>query len=159
MEYETLKLRVRKALDKLYEKDPELVDKNFDVNERTVTFRLGIYLAELFPDFDVDCEYNRMVDHNGNYTEGDYWKKTINLEREDFISDEDDEAKTVFPDIIIHKRKKPENLAVIEIKMKWKNSRKDFDYKKLRAYKEYLYYQYTIFLEIGESSFSIECID
>ncbi len=156
MERDAFEGLLRKGLNKLYKQDPDLVDKKFNINERTITFRLGIYLAELYSDLDVDCEYNRMVNHNGNYTEGDYWAKTINLKRDDYISDEDDEAKTVFPDIIIHKRKSPENLAVIEVKIKWKNSRKDFDYKKLKAYKKDLHYKYAVFLEIGQKDYFLD---
>ncbi len=52
-------------------------------------------LTSLYPDYDVDCEYNR---HKGNV------KKII-------------EEKNIFPDIIIHKRgTDSENFAVIELK-------------------------------------------
>lgn len=69
---------------------------------------------------------------------------------------EDDEGTTVCPDIIIHKRNQPINLAVIEVKMKWKNSRKNFDYKKLDAYKNDLKYEFTVYLELDEIKYSAE---
>ncbi len=157
MEQNEILKKLKSGLRKLYREDAEILEPRFDLNERTITFRLGMYLCAQFKNFDVDCEYNRMVDHTGTTTGGDYWAKKVNLERNDVTGD-DDEARTVFPDIIIHKRKRPENLVVIEVKIAWKNSRKDFDYKKLRAYKEDLKYQYANYLEIGEKKSSIEFI-
>jgi hypothetical protein len=145
-----------KSLQKLYNSDKVLLEKEFNINERTVMHRLAIYIEENFPDYDVDCEYNRMLNQAGNITEGDYWAKTINLAIEEHISGEDDEAKTVFPDIIIHKRKLPINLVVIELKMKWKNSLKALDLKKLKAYKRDLHYKFAVMLEIDENEYTLK---
>lgn len=63
-----------------------------------------IYRNE-FPDFDVDCEYNRdgvapkKIGHLGLYPD-----------------DDDTEAETVFPDIIVHRRGTEQNYLVIEAK-------------------------------------------
>jgi hypothetical protein len=149
MEQAEVEGKLSKALRKLYRNDATILEKDFNLNERSITFRLGMHLCEQFRDFDVDCEYNRMIKNNGYFTEGDYWAKTINLSIGP-VSGEDGEARTVFPDIIVHKRKQQVNLVVIEVKIAWKNSKKDFDLKKLEAYKTCLNYQYAVYLEIGE---------
>ncbi len=100
-----------------------------------------------------------MVDHTGHFTEGDYWVKTINIQVEEAISGEDTEAKTVFPDIIIHKRKTTINLAIIEVKLRWKNKRKSFDYRKLKAYKADLKYLHAYYLELGPKNFEIDYVE
>jgi hypothetical protein len=149
--------KLESALLLLHKMDSAILDSHYNLNERSITFRLAMYLCDQFKEHDVDCEYNRMVDHKGNTTEGDYWAKTICLERP-YVSGEDDEASTVFPDIIIHKRKKAENLAVVEVKMAWKNSKKNFDLQKLQAYKKNLLYKYAIYLEINSDDWEITFI-
>ena len=37
------------------------------------------------------------------------------------------EASAVYPDVIVHKRNTTDNLLEIEMKMQWKNSKKEFD--------------------------------
>ena len=76
-----------------------------DVNERSITHKLAIYLQENFPNFDVDCEYNR----------DGLDPKMLNLPVSNIL-DNDTEAKTVFPDIIIHERGTKNNILVIEVK-------------------------------------------
>lgn len=107
----------------------------FDVNERSITHRLAIYLEKYFPDYHVDCEYNR----NGIGSR----PKTLNSLAYELknISPEDTNAKTVYPDIIIHRRGIPEGYVVIEAKKS--NNSTDFDQRKLRAYKTELGYKYA----------------
>lgn len=153
---EDFEQRLRSAIDMLYERDAFLLNRKNNLNERSVSFRFAMYLAEQFPEWGVDCEYNRMVRPNGEYTEGDYWAKTVNIEYEGHIGSEDDEAKTVYPDIIIHQRGTRDNLAIIEIKMQWKNSKKDFDFKKLQAYKSDLQYEYCVYIEFTQERNSLK---
>ena len=54
---EEIERRVSKALAMLLHKDRYRL--NVQVNERSLTHRFGIYLQEVFPEYDVDCEYNR----------------------------------------------------------------------------------------------------
>jgi hypothetical protein len=55
--------RVSYGIAKLFAEDKELFDLgNKGINEQTLTFRLGLYLAAQFPDHNVDCEYNRLWD-------------------------------------------------------------------------------------------------
>jgi hypothetical protein len=67
--------------------------------------------------------------------------KILNVSYTD-ITDDDIEAKTIYPDIIVHHRLKNENLLVIEMKKEGGNTTKDI--KKLIAFtdpqKSYSYY-------------------
>lgn len=158
MDQEEVFRKIQAALNLLYRRDAKILERKFDINERTVTYRLGIYLYAKFKEYDVDCEYNRMLDQSGNTTEGDYWVKSLNLSTGN-VSGEDDEATTVFPDIIIHKRKLPINLVVIEVKLAWKSRKKSFDIKKLKAYKRDLKYKYAVYIEINENEYLIKFIE
>lgn len=131
---EEIKQRVIAAIARFYRHDPELLD--VDVNERTITHKLAEYLQDEFPEWHVDCEYNRRGDQ----------VKRLNLSNW-HVSPEDMEAKTVFPDIIIHRRRTDANLVVIEVK-KSGGGEKTKDLEKLRAFTGDLYY-FGLFLRIG----------
>ncbi len=143
---------IKVCLQKLRKQDKYLLDK--DVNERTITHKLAEYLQQHFPEFNVDCEYNRF-EHNRI----DDLVKRLELPRDkvnwDKVNWDDTEAKTVFPDILVHKRGKQEyNLLVIEVKKKSKLNtgnldRNNFDINKLRALTEVPYnYKFGLFLRI-----------
>ena len=51
-----VKERLETALKKLYVRDSYLLEHL--AHERSITHKLGEYLQQLFPDYDVDCEYN-----------------------------------------------------------------------------------------------------
>jgi len=56
----------------------------------------------------------------------------------------------VFPDIIVHRQEDGlHNLLIIEIKMTWKNDKKEDDFDKLVMYIRELNYQYGLYLELG----------
>jgi hypothetical protein len=127
--------KLNRAIQKLTERDLELFAR--DVNERSITHRLAMYLQQEFPEMDVDCEYNRY----------DFETKWLDFYPPDTKTD-DTEARTVFPDIIVHKRgPKGPNLLVIEAK-KSTNKDADLDHEKLKAYKsnEHLSYEHAVFL-------------
>jgi hypothetical protein len=93
------------AFRELFHRDGELFDLGTDgINEQTLTFRLGLYLASQFQDHDVDCEYNRLWDGIKRCQRfGISWMK---------------------PDVIVHIRQSDEeNLLCIEAKKKkdWKD--------------------------------------
>ena len=152
-----------RSLKSLVNLDKELFE--IDVNERTLTHRLAIYLETEISawdeNWDIDCEYNRDVT-----SEIEPYSKKLNLrEIEDLyeISVDDEHAKTVYPDIIIHQRQTQDNLIVIEVKKSTSNeSYINFDRdRKLPAYKEELGYSYAIMviLHIGSNpSFQVEWI-
>ena len=104
-EFQDIKKKIKYSINKLMEHDSFLLKEN--VNERSITHKLAEYLQDEFKDWNVDCEYNRMV--NGVSNE----PKRMIFPVED-IKSNDTEAKTVFPDIIIHKRNRRKNLLVIE---------------------------------------------
>ena len=131
------------ALDKVAEEDGSLLD--YDVNERSITHKLGVYLSEEVDDgWDVDVEYNRVGE--------DKVSKTISMENlESQISGDADskdlDAKTVYPDVIVHKRGEPdENLLVIEAKKS--GSPGEYDRKKLRSYVDELEYKFGVFVKL-----------
>ncbi|KKL55945.1 hypothetical protein LCGC14_2250330 [marine sediment metagenome] len=128
---------VKSSLKKLRKLDKKLLDIN--VNERTITHKLAEYLQQNFPEFNVDCEYNRFED----------LVKRLEFPK-DKINGEDTEAKSVFPDIIIHKRGIQENnLLVIEVKKSSNINPADFDQLKLHTFRQEPYgYTFGLFLRI-----------
>jgi hypothetical protein len=99
------------------------------VNERSLTHKYAEYLQEEFPEWNVDCEYNR---------DGHDTKKIISYIRK--IDNEN--ARTVYPDIIIHHRGTKNNLVVIEAKKDNFNG-DNLDVQKLEAYNKDLGYKFT----------------
>ena len=137
---------VVKAIEKLQDEDAVFLDPRFDINERSVTHRLGMYLTELFPEEDVDCEYNRAYNEHSD----EYISKNVDLSKiEKGMTTKDLVAKTVYPDIIVHKRGENINILALEVKMQWKNDKGKFDVIKAGAYKKRLYYQHSGFLVLG----------
>ncbi|MCC7375179.1 MAG: hypothetical protein IT581_11045 [Verrucomicrobiales bacterium] len=137
---------LNKALKKLTTHDNALF--NNDVNERSLSFRLALYLVGEFPDFDVDCEYNR------HHNEDDHCKrlrdpglKALAKPRKDPLSD--DEGLTVYPDIIIHRRGTDHNLLVLEIKKTSSSINSKFDIAKLKSYRKELKYRFAKFIRLG----------
>lgn len=131
---------VEAALEELLTKDRHLLE--VDANERSLTYRFGMYLQQRLQDFDVDCEYNR----NGQVP------KTVpaNLIRP--MADDTD-AKTVFPDVIAHKRGgNSNNYLVIEFKKSTNNTNHSVDLDKLRAYKSELNYTFALFIVLATGS-------
>jgi len=98
---EEIRRRTRTALRVLQKNDSFLLEG--DVHERAIGHKLAEYLQEQFPDWNVDCEYNR------------HYLKTKTL---DGINECEEHSKSsiVYPDIIIHERNKKHNLLVIELK-------------------------------------------
>lgn len=144
MKEEVIKDLVYTALKKLYDIDGLLIDN--DVNERSITHRLAFHLSceEIFSEWDIDCEYNRISDCG---TDGNCIQKKLNLWSESEPSITDSNASTVFPDIVIHHRTEvgeKNNLLVIEAKKEGKNI--SFDQKKIVAYIEELKYQLGVLI-------------
>ena len=151
MKKEVFKQVLNWSLEKLFEKDALLVNRDYNINERSVSHKLAIYIEQyLFDnnlDFDVDVEYNRMyvTNNEDGIDVGNAVGKTINFE------DHPQKERFVYPDIIIHKRNQNINIGIIEIKMAWKNSRKRLDYQKINEYLKQLDYQYGVFIEINST--------
>jgi len=95
--------QVLAALEMLLDNDAHLLAVN--ANERSITHRFGSYLQTQFHDMHVDCEYNR---------DGIDPKRLMNF---GLVSADDTEARTVFPDVIVHRRgRNNANYLVIEFK-------------------------------------------
>lgn len=139
---------INKSLKNLYEFDSILLNPLYDLNERSVTHKLAEYINKSIYknkyDYDVDVEYNRMaVDYKKGLIDiGNIVSKSIEFEAHP------DKERYVYPDIIIHKRNKNLNICILEIKMSWKNNRKQLDYDKIDAYVEQLNYSYGVYIEI-----------
>ncbi|MBH1640328.1 hypothetical protein I5U57_12815 [Stenotrophomonas maltophilia] len=127
---------VARALSELLVNDLDLL--SIDANERSITFRFAMYLQQYFTGWTVDCEYNR---------DGVEPKRLGHLEL--YPDSEDDEAKTVFPDVIVHRRQTKENLLVLEFKKSTSRVDRQIDLRKLRGYKQQLGYEHALFVEVG----------
>ena len=148
MTEEEIKNRLNKAIDRLYVKDWYLLKNK--VHERSITHKLAEYLQDLFPDYDVDCEYDRDKENpDGNFKKQIHELITKELKNrkqsitkipsEGWINDDELGQyigiwhRNFYPDIIIHKRgTNRHNLLIIEAKKADGNT--DFDKKKLVAY-------------------------
>ena len=103
-----------------------------DINERSITHRLAVHLIPLFPEWDVDCEYNR----NGH----DPKRLSFDVQT---VETDDVNAKTVYPDVIVHKRGTDHNLLVVEAKKANNAEGTDCDIRKLKSFVGELGYQYA----------------
>lgn len=142
-----VKAAVSVAIDSLLQRDAFLLAK--DVNERSISHRFAIHLqaeVEQWQEaWDVDCEYNRDFSDTGE----PYSKQLDLIEMDSFHVDVHDEnATTVYPDVIVHRRGEPVNLLVIEMKkVSAGKDKKDFDQKrKLPAYMRQLDYKFGVFI-------------
>ena len=107
-----IKRKIREALQLFIAKDKQALLR-VDIYEPTISHRIAVYLEELFPKFDIDCEYNKTL----------LGKK------------KDRNGKKIRPDIIIHVRGANEdNSVILEIKKSGKNSKlARTDIEKLRG--------------------------
>lgn len=128
---------LNEAIERLIEIDHHLLDAN--ASERSLSHRLAIHLIDRFPDYEIDCEYNR----------DGFDVKKLRLD-ERVVKDDVLDAVTVFPDIIVHKRgHKNNNLLVIEIKKASSSVSHDYDIEKLKAFKAELNYTFAAHVIIG----------
>lgn len=119
----TAKLQV--CIAALLDKDRKLFALN--AREETITHKLAEYLTSQFPDWDVDCEYDRLFD------------EAKRLRIRGTIS-------RAIPDIIVHHRNTLDNLLVIEGKKNNNPRGARADMTKLRAFRNQLKYKHAVFL-------------
>jgi hypothetical protein len=136
-----IKDKVLNAFRRFLEKDGYLLAVT--ANERSITHRFAIYVENEFPNFNVDCEFNR----NGLHPKKlDTFKKVV--------QSDDESGVTVYPDIIVHRRgpARENNFAVIEAKTSSNkqqcqdNDGCTCDLCKLRAYKNDLGYKFAFYV-------------
>ena len=110
--------KIVSAIGKFIEIEASLLD--LDVNERSLTHMLALHLSNQFIEWHVDCEYNRF---------GDKIKRLPDVEA---ICSNDVAGRSIFPDIIIHRRGKTRNLLAVEFK-KTSNAAPSNDIPKLKG--------------------------
>lgn len=161
MDKQTIERKLFSALTTLYKKDIHLLKEN--LNERSITHKLAVYLQRQFRGYDVDCEYNGNVESAASG-----YRKTIPDELcprlKEYKRRSPDETKdlSVFPDIIIHKRgENRKNLLIIEVKkaldhpLRAQDLGREFDCYKLCQYTNRqnvntsFLYELGCFIEIG----------
>ena len=147
--------KIDEAIAQLLKKDYYLLQ--IDANERAISHRLGLYLQLLFTDWHIDCEYNRNLDQPKRLEQ---YEKFIDEEQRVWNIAVTDPI-TVFPDIIIHERGTRNNLLVVEMKKTTSKVSSDFDYKKLRDFKDQFGYPYALFLKLitGSKEYGVETRD
>lgn len=115
--------KIKAVLSAFFQADGSLL--NVNASERSISHKFAEHLQKQFPDLVVDCEYNR---HGNDIKMLRYYHsgltKVANLE-----------ARTVFPDIVVHKRgNDKDNLLIIEIKKSDSGQNYRPDLEKLKAF-------------------------
>ncbi|TGU71637.1 hypothetical protein E4633_15125 [Geomonas terrae] len=166
MDFKILNDKFLRAINQVLEMDSHLLVH--DINEPCISHRLAMYLANEFPDFDVDCEYNGDVD-------AEKGRKYIKLLRstaevlglvEDAGQAGEVVNRCIYPDIVVHKRGKNgphNNLLVIEVKKTSNPITGDWDAEKLRRFTsgeyenhfEYMYGAFVKFTVGGDIGFEL----
>ena len=136
MDSEEILVRIQRGISDFLREDTDLLNK--DANERSIAHKLAEHLQRHFDNLKIDCEYNR---HG-------YSVKRLRYSEDSGKSHDDLDAKTVFPDIIIHKRGTDQcNLGIIEIKKSNSTHGYATDLQKLRSFTGDEYkYQLGLFL-------------
>lgn len=104
--------KIKNSIKKLYGKDGDKDLFERKLCERCLMFRLAYYLQKKFPNYFVDCEFNKMLSKNENTEKINFNKldeKPVKI---------DGKSGKMYTDIIIHKRNcnKKDNFVCIEIK-------------------------------------------
>ena len=123
--------KVVRALGEFYARETYLLEKDF--GERTLTHRLAVHLERQFEGWDVDCDYDRLGE------------RTLRLPKGSIVSTDDHLGKSVYPDIVVHRRAVPENLLAVEVRKASNHQPPDHDRHKLRALTDpHLWFAYRI---------------
>lgn len=123
--------KVARAVDELYAREARLF--KLELGERTLTHRFAVYLEKQFPEWNVDCDYNRLQD------------RTWLLPKASIVSTDDEYGKSMFPDVAVHRREVPDNLLVVEIRKAGNPQSLEHDQHKLRALTDpHLWFAYRI---------------
>jgi hypothetical protein len=119
------------ALSDFYARETCLLEK--DLGERTLTHRLAVALERQFPEWNVDCDYNRLGE------------RTWRLPKASIVSTDDELGKSIYPDVVVHQRSIPENLLAIEVRKASNHQPPEHDRHKLRGLTDpHLWFAYRI---------------
>jgi hypothetical protein len=133
--------KVITALTEFYGRETYLFAN--DLGERTLTHRLAVHLEKQFAGWEVDCDYDRLGE------------RTLRLPHGTIVSTDDHLAKSIYPDIVVHQRKVPNNLLAIELRKASNHQPPEHDQHKLRALTDpHLWFAYWIglYLVLGKNS-------
>jgi hypothetical protein len=133
--------KVVTALGEFYAREAYLFEK--DLGERTMTHRLAVHIERQFPGWDVDCDYNRLGE------------RTLRLPRGTIVSTDDHLGKSVYPDIVVHRRGIPNNLLAIEVRKAANHQPPEHDRHKLRGLTDpHLWFAFWagVYLVLGRKS-------
>ena len=123
--------KVVAALGEFYAHEAFLLDK--DAGERALAHRLAVHIERQFSGWDVDCEFDRLGE------------RTLRLPRGTIVSTDEHMAKSVFPDIVVHRREIPNNLLAIELRKAANHQPIEHDRQKLVALTDpHLWFAYWI---------------
>jgi hypothetical protein len=124
---------LRKALELLRDRDWLLLE--YEVGERAVASKLACYLAPLFPEHDVDVEYNR---HGLD-------PKDLDLPADCHGGG----TKLIVPDVIVHRRGHDrDNLLVVEVKKETNPESRACDRAKIEGMKRHFHYVCGVLLDM-----------
>lgn len=133
MNQSEIETRLREAVSWLYERDVLLLE--YEAGERAVVAKLACYLASLFPDYDVDVEYNR---HGLDPKELDLPAVCRG-----------GGTKLIIPDVIVHRRGHDHaNLLVVEVKKETNTEPRDCDRAKIRGMKQRFKYDWGVLIDM-----------
>jgi hypothetical protein len=133
--------KVVRALGEFYMREAYLFEQ--DLGERTLTHRLAVHLEKQFPAWDIDCDYDRLGE------------RTLRLPRGTIVSTDDHLGKSIYPDIVVHQRRIPDNLLAIEIRKAVNHQPPEHDQHKLRALTDpHLWFAFRagVYLVLGRKS-------
>jgi len=123
--------RVLKAIGEFYAREGLLFDR--DLGERTLTHRLAVHLERQFDGWEVDCDYNRLGE------------RLLKLPHGTIVSTDDELGKSIFPDIVVHRRAAPDNLLAVEVRKATNHQPVEHDHHKLRGLTDpHLWFAYRI---------------
>ena len=123
--------KVVKAVEAFYAGEGVLFDK--DLGERTLTHRMAVHLEQQFDGWEVDCDYNRLGE------------RLLKLPHGTIVSTDDELGKSIFPDIVVHRRAVPENLLAVEVRKATNHQPIEHDHHKLRGLTDpHLWFAYRI---------------
>jgi len=134
-----VKAKLETAINSLLEDDFYLIQNN--ISERAITHKLAEHLQRTFPEYKVDCEYNKYekIDKFIGIDRENLSKRLIKKYHEKLESLELDGLLSIstYPDIIVHIRGcNKHNLLIVEVK-KFHGEPVELDELKLKAFTEH----------------------
>jgi hypothetical protein len=119
------------ALREFYARESYLFER--DLGERALTHRLAVQIEGQFSGWDVDCDYNRLGE------------RTLRLPKGTIVSTDDALGKSIYPDIVVHRRAVPNNLLAVEVRKAANHQPVEHDRHKLKALTDpHLWFAYGI---------------